>query len=70
MSKKDIIYLIIKLLPWKMKKIDDNMVHGNQLNEAIDACMSLVCLYLWCLSPFHLLVFWCLEEYEQHKGPH
>ncbi len=25
--------------------INDNMVHGDQLNEAIDACMFLVCLY-------------------------
>ncbi len=48
---------------------NDNMVHGDQLNEAIDACMSLVCLYLWCLSPFALLVFQFLEEDEQHEGP-
>jgi len=41
------------------------MFHGNQLNEVIDVCM-----YLRCLSPFVLLVFQCLEEDEQHEGPH
>jgi len=46
------------------------MVHGDQLNETIDACMYLVCLYLWYLSPFALLMFQCLEEDEQHEGPH
>jgi hypothetical protein len=46
------------------------MVHGDQLNETIDVCMSLVCLIFWCLSPFGLLVFQCLEEDEQHRGPH
>jgi hypothetical protein len=45
------------------------MVHGNQLNEVIDVYMSLMCMYLWCLSPFALLVFWCLEEDEQHEEP-
>jgi hypothetical protein len=46
------------------------MVHGDQLNETIDVCMSLVCLYLCCFSPFALLVFQCLEEDEQHEGSH
>jgi hypothetical protein len=46
------------------------MVHGDQSNVATDAYMSLVCLFVWCLSPFALLVFWCLEEDEQHQGPH
>jgi hypothetical protein len=45
------------------------MVHGDQLNEVIDACMYLVCMYLWCLSPFVLIVFRCLEKYEQHERP-
>jgi hypothetical protein len=46
------------------------MVHSDQLNVATHACMSLVCLCLWCLFPFALLVFQCLEEDELHQGPH
>lgn len=45
-------------------------IHGDQLNVDIDTCMYLVCLSVWCLSPFALLVFRCLEENEQHYGPH
>jgi hypothetical protein len=49
---------------------DDNMVHGDQLNETIDVCMSLVCLHLWCLYLFAFLLFQCLEKDEQHERPH
>jgi hypothetical protein len=42
---------------WLTVYIDDNMVHGDQLNEVINACMSLVCMYVCCLSPFACFMF-------------